>query len=369
MSRCDRIRWRLGVLAASFALALVGAAAAQPQPGTLPPATVTERDHLYLVGSSTVQPYAEAVSKALLRDYEVPPPKFDLMGATPGIVKFCGGIGAAYPDIIGSGRRMHKAEFDTCVANGVDDIVEIRIGLTPLYMVTKKGYPVFDITPRMIYRGLALETPHEGEFAENHVKTWRELGRSAPDLPIHVLLPTAASASRHDFDDWFLEGGCRHIKEIDAIFSAANRVPKCVTLRTDGVVTEIEEPIGPKLMAVLDQSLPGTLALMTGELYDQYRAEVDPLPVGGVAPTEEAVNALDYAMASSVFFYFKKGHMRDRAGRGVVRGIREFMIELTTDEMIAYDGILDRLGLVSLRAEEIEAERRKVRTLKRFVYE
>jgi phosphate transport system substrate-binding protein len=310
--------------------------------------------------------YVDLVSSSLLRDYELPPPQADYRGAKRGFTDFCAGVGPQYPDIVAASRGMHKDEFDACQENGVFDIIEIKIGLGPIYAVTKKGNEVFDVDPRMMYAALAQQLPIDGEFADNPYKTWQEVSKTAPALPIRIILPETATGARTDFDALFLQGGCRRVPEIMVIYSAADRVPKCVTLRKDGAVTEVAEPYGAKIVEMIRQSPPGTIAVLASEVYVEYASYLDLLPVNGVLPSDETIENYSYEMATPDFFYFKRAHMRNNEGQGVVRGIREFMAELTSEPMMSHGGAFSKLGLVNLTEPQIEAERRKVRTLQRF---
>lgn len=403
-------------VALSVGLGLVPAAAQQPpqqptmRPTTPPPgggqsavapsAAITVRPELVIAGSSSMKPYVEEAAKALQRHYQLPAPKMQLEGSKKGIAAFCAGMGPAYPDIVVSSRRMHKDEFGKCIENGVLDIIEIRIGQSALFVVTDKGDAVFNVTPRMFYNALAAALPRKedgtahgpgtkgqgaaaepagtvrepppstlkkGEFDDNPNKTWRDADKAAPDLPIQVLVPVEASGTRNSFDALFMQGGCRRAsRELDMIYSAGERESKCTTLRTDGAVVEVEEPYGPKMVELLKKAPAGTIAVMAGEVYTAFRDQLDVLTVNGVLPTDEAVIRFDYQIATGNYFYFKRGHMRNNAGVGVVRGIREFMAELTHDDMIGGNGVLLKLGLIAPTAREIQAERRKVKTLQRF---
>jgi phosphate transport system substrate-binding protein len=397
-------------LVSILALSLMAAPAAAQQPfvpqagagatPAAPQANVTLRPELYIVGASTMKGYIETTARHLTNEYDVAPPKFTLLGTTAGIQEFCGGLGPQYPDIVAAYRGMHKGEFDTCIENGVLDIIEVKIGLSALYIVMKKNDPGFDLTPRMFYNAFAAQIPEgeEGEFHDNPNKSWRDVNRLAPDLPIRMLLPGKTSGTRFVFDNLIMQAGCRRVKAVDKIFAAGPRVARCTTLRADHVGTsepaemrmdaagrmqvvpepagrefervvfEIDEPYGDKMMELLARSPPGTIAVMAGEIFDQHYDEFQPLTIGGYLPVDGAIERFDYDIATPNFFYFKRGHMRDNQGRGVVRGIREFMQKLTSEELMGRDGIFVRnFGLVPLNRAAIETERAKVRTLKRFV--
>ena len=142
----------------------------------------------------------------------LPKPITRFEGTRAGIAAFCAGIGPEYPDIVAASDRMSRGEFETCVENKVLDVIEVDIGDSAVVVVTKKGDQVFNLTPRMVYYGLAEDIPIKGEFTANQNKTWNDTDKDAPDLPIQVIIPAKGSGTRSFFDDNFMQGGCRHVK-------------------------------------------------------------------------------------------------------------------------------------------------------------
>jgi phosphate transport system substrate-binding protein len=343
-------------------LAAVPAAAqsTQPEAGAAP----TERKQLLIVGSSLMEGLTDAVIERLSEAYVLPPPIEQLEGTTEGIKAFCAGIGPEFPDIVAASTRMDRGEFETCLENNVLDVIEVDIGVSALIVVTKKGEPVFNLTPRMAYTALAEEIPSNGTFKVNENKTWKEIDKEAPDEPIRVILPTKGAGTRRFFDDSLMQGGCRHLKEIDAIFAAAERVPKCITPRDDGPVIEVAEP---QIVDELMKAPPGTLAVIGWLAYLESRDKLDALPISGIAPTHESIADDSYDLSDKLFYYFKRAHMREKfGGQGFVRGVREFMIEIVKDEASGEGGYLEKIGLVAQHPADRRQAQSVVRRLKRF---
>jgi phosphate transport system substrate-binding protein len=329
-----------------------------------PSADLSERKQLLIVGSTTLEDVTDAVIERLRRDYVLPEPTKRLAGTRVGIAAFCAGIGPEYPDIVAATDRMSRAEFETCIENNVLDVIEFAIGKSAVLVVTKKGDPVFNLTPRMVYLGLAEQIPINGEFAANQNKSWNEVDKDAPNLPIHVILPAKGSGTRSFFDDNFMQGGCRHVKEIDAIFAAADRVPLCITLRDDGLVSKLAEN---QVVDALTKAPRGTLAVVAWLVYHKNQDKLEALPINNVLPSHENIANDSYEMSATLRFYFKRAHMRNNAGRGVVRGIREFMAEIVKDEASGEEGYLEKLGMVNLEPQDRRTQLNNVRRLKRFV--
>jgi phosphate transport system substrate-binding protein len=350
----------------ALAQAPAGPLAGAGESATPPSVDLSERKQLLIVGSTSMQPITDAVIEHLIKDYVMPEPITRFKGTQKGVKDYCSGIGAQYPDIAAASDRMGRGAFDTCVENKVLDTIEVSIGQSAVVAATKKGDPAFNITPRMVYYAAAEDIPVKGEFTANPYKSWKETNKAAPDLPIRLIIPGKGSGTRAFFNDNFMQGGCRHVKEIDEIFAAAERVPKCITLRDDGPVTEVPEPYEQKVLDALGASPPGTVAIIPWVTYLANRDKLEALPVDGVLPTHEAIADYAYPMATTLRYYFKRGHMRNDEGRGVVRGIREFMAETVKDDAFGEGGYFEKLGVIALEPEDRRKEKEIVRRLRRF---
>jgi phosphate transport system substrate-binding protein len=86
------------------------------------------RDYVYIVGSSTVYPFATVVAERFGRGSEFNTPKIEATGSGGGFKLFCDGVGVNYPDITNASRAIKASEVETCAKNGVTEIVEVKIG-------------------------------------------------------------------------------------------------------------------------------------------------------------------------------------------------------------------------------------------------
>lgn len=366
----------LMILALSPGLSAQPAAPPDAGASNVPPGgNVTERDHMVIVGSQVMAPYVDVVIDALQREYVMPAPSEQYQSPKLGFRMFCAGIGAEFPDIVASMREMRKSELDACVEHGVIDVIEIKIARSAVVVVTGKGNPVFAVTPRMFYLGLAAQIPVEGNFVANPFRTWKDVGKAAPDLPIRTVIEKEGG-EREYFNDNFLEGGCRHLKAIDAIFAASPRVEKCTTLRGDDYVTEIlpsfasiddhHSDIDARLLDAIGKAPQGTLAVFLWPHYWMNRDKLELLPVAGLVPNVTNIRDMSYAMTTDLRFYFKRAHMRNNEGKGVVRGLREFMHFITREKAAGEGGAFEKMGLIALPDDERAEMRRNARTLRRF---
>ena len=136
-------------LAAALSLAVPGITSAQ-----------SARDHISIVGSSTVYPFATVVVEQFGKTTEYKTPTVESTGSGGGMKLFCAGVGVQYPDITNASRRIKKSEFDTCQKNGVTDIVEIKIGYDGIAIANAKKAEPLNLKLRDICLALAKQVPN-----------------------------------------------------------------------------------------------------------------------------------------------------------------------------------------------------------------
>jgi phosphate transport system substrate-binding protein len=147
------------------------AAPAASAPATASGGAVAQsgRDYVYIVGSSTVYPFATVVAERFGRGSEFKTPKVESTGSGGGIKLFCDGVGVDYPDIANSSRAIKQSEVDSCAENGVTEIIEVKVGYDGIVVANAIGGEVVDLSRADIFMALAKEVPGEaaGELIEN----------------------------------------------------------------------------------------------------------------------------------------------------------------------------------------------------------
>ena len=103
-----------------------------------PAAAGASRDYISIVGSSTVYPFATVVAEQFGKTTRFKTPKIESTGSGGGLKLFCAGVGVEHPDITNASRRIKKSECETCLKNGVKDIVEIKIGYDGIVLANSK---------------------------------------------------------------------------------------------------------------------------------------------------------------------------------------------------------------------------------------
>ncbi len=334
------------------------------QTGSLP--ANTKREAMIIVGSTTLAHQTGLIADRLVSVRGIARPELALSGTARGIARFCAGVGPEYPDIVAASRRMNRRELQRCIENGAVDVVELRLGYSPLVLAVERGDPVFGLTARHLYLALAAEVPQGGDFVPNPFKTWKQIDPRLPDLDILVYGPATDSGTRGFFDDMVMQAGCRGLAEVKFIYSADERVRQCTTLREDGRYVAIAEPFAETVMQRVITGPYGAIAVVPHQMSEDYEAALELLPFNGVLPTQAAIHADEYDLVQPVLFYVKRAHMRDDRGEGVVRGLREFIAEAMSEEAIGPNGYMEQAGIVIMPARDRERARRSAFRLERF---
>jgi len=87
------------------------------------------RDTIQIAGSSTVLPYASIVAEEFGNTFpQFKTPVVGSGGSSGGLKQFCNGVGDNTIDIANSSRQIKSTELAECKKNGVNQVLEIKIG-------------------------------------------------------------------------------------------------------------------------------------------------------------------------------------------------------------------------------------------------
>ncbi|MEE4153703.1 MAG: substrate-binding domain-containing protein [Erythrobacter sp.] len=310
------------------------------------------RDSIRAVGSSTVYPFAKQVAESFARsnpDYKSP--LIESTGTGGGIQLFCSGVGAETPDMVNASRRMKPAEFEKCQANGVEDIIELQVGLDGIAFASAKGGIMLNLSPKIVYEALAANPYGREQTAE----TWADIDPSLPDEPILVYGPPSTSGTRDALKELVLEVGCdtnpamERLKEEDE-----DRHQKiCTEVRSDGAYVDQGEQ--DNLIVQKIESNPRSVGVFGFSYLDENTDKVQGLPMNGVEPTYDNIASFAYPGARPLYVYVKKAHMR--AIPGLELYLQEWVKNWETG------GPLAKIGLVASPPDEMAMNERRVNEL------
>ena len=310
------------------------------------------RDYISIVGSSTVYPFATVVAEQFGKSTSFKTPKIESTGSGGGLKLFCAGVGVEHPDITNASRRIKQSEYETCVANGVKEIIEVKMGYDGIVLANSKKAAPLKLTRKDIFLALAKDVPdpNGGEkLILNPYKTWKDVNPALPDKSIEVLGPPPTSGTRDAFVELAMESGA---KKFDWIKALDKKKFKAVahTIREDGAYVEAGE--NDNLIVQKLEANPNAVGIFGFSFLDQNTDKIQGSFVDGVQPTFDAIADGKYPVSRPLFFYVKKAHV------GVIPGIQEYLNEFTSDKAWGADGYLAEKGMIPMP----DAERTKFRS-------
>lgn len=272
------------------------------------------RAQIKAVGSSTVYPFTTIVAEQYLAAHpDAKPPVIESTGTGAGMKLFCGGIGAAHPDIENASRRMKRSEYDACARNGAGDILEVQVGIDGIAFAEAKNGPKMRLTPVDIYRAIAANPMGR----PNRAQTWRDVNPALPPIPIRLYGPPGTSGTRDAFAELILAKGCEESDPAAKTLKDDALAARCTRVREDGAYIDAGE--NDNLIVQKLRANPDALGLFGYSYLEENAATVVGVPLNGVSPTYDAIASGEYPGARPLFLYVKKAHLN------AIPGLRDFL--------------------------------------------
>ncbi len=303
------------------------------------------RDNVQIAGSSTVLPYATIVAEAFGENFsQFPTPVVEGGGSGAGRAKMCEGVGENTIDIANSSSRIKQSDIDTCAANGVAEIIEVRFGYDGIVFASDVNGPDFTLTPVDVYNAVGAQIVKDGALVDNPNTSWAQVNAAFADQEILMLVPGTKHGTREVFDEKVVLAGCEETGAYEA-FKAANAGDEdkaeeaCFGLRTDGRSIDIDGDYTETLARLeADKNAVGVFGL---SFYQNNTDKLKVATMSGVVPSTESIASGDYPVSRPLYFYVKKAHL------GVIPGLQEYIDFFVSDDMAGPNGPLAAYGLVS----------------------
>ncbi len=302
------------------------------------------RDHLSIVGSSTVFPFSTVVAENFARTSDFNAPVVESTGSGGGLKLFCAGVGENTPDITNASRRIKASEVEMCTQNGVAEIIEVKVGYDGIVIGNAKTANQANLTKEQIFLALAKTVPDaNGQLIDNPNQNWSDIDSTLPNTKIEVLGPPPTSGTRDAFLELVMEKAAKGfpaIKDLskDAFKAAAHGI------REDGAYIEAGE--NDNLIVQKLEANPNAFGIFGFSFLDQNADKIQGAKVDGVEVTFENIMSGDYKVSRPLYFYVKKAHI------GVIPGIEAFIGEFTNDRAWGEDGYLSEKGLIPMGDDE-----------------
>ena len=306
--------------------------------------TAAARDQVQVAGSSTVLPYASIVAEAFGENFDFPTPVVESGGSSAGLKRFCDGVGENTVDIANASRPIKSSEIEVCAANGVTDIIEVRVGYDGIVFASDIAGNTFEFTPVDWYKAVSDKIVVDGQIVENPNTLWSDVNPAMPDQPIQAFVPGTKHGTREVFEDKVILAGCEESGDFDVMKAAMGDDKKaaekaCIALRTDGKSVDIDGDYTETLARI--QSNKDGIGVFGLAFYENNTDKLQVATMSGVVPSTESISTGEYPVSRPLFFYVKKAHI------GVIPGLKEFAEFFVLDEIAGPDGPLAEYGLVS----------------------
>ncbi|MBI5061931.1 MAG: substrate-binding domain-containing protein [Desulfatitalea sp.] len=285
------------------------------------------RDYVSIVGSSTVYPFSTVVAEQFTN----------------------------------ASRQIKASEYESCTKNGVNEIVEVKIGYDGIVVANSKKAPLAKLTRKELFLALAKQVPDPAgaqKVVPNPYKTWKEIDPALPATKIEVLGPPPTSGTRDAFVELVMEHGAESYDWIKALKKSDEKQFKAIaqTVREDGAYIEAGE--NDNLIVQKLEANPNAMGIFGFSFLDQNADKIQGALMENVAPAFEAIAGGSYPVSRPLFFYVKKAHV------GKIPGIREFLKEFSADKAWGPEGYLADKGLIPMPDGERKQFRVDVEQLK-----
>jgi len=302
------------------------------------------RDNVQVAGSSTVLPYASIVAEAFGENTDFPTPVVESGGSSAGLKRFCEGVGENTIDVANASRKIRDKEIKACAANGVSDIIEVRIGYDGIVFASQKSGPAFNaFEPADIFNAIGAKVLVDGAVVENPYTKWNEFNAALPDAEIDMFIPGTKHGTREVFEDKVLLKGCEATGTMEAMMAGGmsedDAEDACLDVRQDGRSVDIDGDY-TETLARIDANTNG-IGVFGLAFYENNTDKLKVATMSGIVPSTESIATGEYPVSRPLFFYVKKAHI------GVIPGLKEYAQFFVADELAGPTGPLANYGLVS----------------------
>ena len=305
-----------------------------------------------IVGSSTVYPFTRAVAEDFQRANRGSSVIVESTGTGAGMKLFCSGVGAQFPDLTNASRRIKASELEDCHKNGVNQVIELPVGIDGLAVIASANAQPMKLTLRDLYAALAATPFGKPQTAQ----TWKDVNPALPAVKIRVLGPPPTSGTRDSLAELFLEKGCDTDPAMKALKDSDPDRHKetCTKVREDGAFVEAGE--NDNLLVQKVATDPTALGVLGYSFLDENSDKVRAVEINGSLPTADTITNLSYPGARIVYVYAKGEHMRAKPA------IRDFIAAYA--KAWGKGGSLERIGLVPLGDADAAAANQQASALK-----
>jgi phosphate transport system substrate-binding protein len=314
----------------------------------------TARDNITVAAGYAPYPMAVAVGERVTQAGKFKkPPNIQSTSPESAYKQFCAGNSLDTLDATVVLRPMTTAEEEACTANGVEDIVKFKTGVTAVVIAFTGNTNDFKhLTRKELFLAMAKDVPDPqggGKLIANPYKTWKEINPAFPETKIQIWNSSPVFAYYPVVMNQIMMFGCKQIPALQSLASTDAKAfeTACTTFRKDGHYSEYDslDTIRPKL--------GDSMGLFTDAFATKF--SLTKLPLDGNEPLPASISRNVYPVVSPLMIHVKKSHL------DAIPGLKDYIQEALSESAISSSGYLIDQGLVPLAL----TERRQMQTMAR----
>ncbi len=300
--------------------------------------TVDAREHIQIVGSSTVYPFSTLVAERFGSSGKYKTPVVESTGTGGGMKLFCAGVGESYADIVNALRAIKQSEINDCKKHNVNDIIEVKFGNDGIAFANSIESKKYHFTRQQLWQAMAK---HGSKPAY-----WSDIDPALPNIKIAILTPPPTSGTRDAWNARVMKKGCP---------TAVKQMGKkaCKIMREDGAVIEAGE--NDTLMVKKLEANKHLFGIFGFSYLDNNDDKIQAATIDGIEISLETIQSYQYPIARPLFFYVKKAHMR------VIPGMKKYLEDFVDEKANGEEGYLADAGLVPLKEGQRMALREQIK--------
>lgn len=292
----------------------------------------------HITGSATVFPFAAKVAERYAEKNHEKTPIVEAIGTGGGMRLFCAGTGPQAPEIVMASRPITPQERQLCLRHGINEMIEVIIGLDGIVLVQSQEAPTLHLSRRDVFEALSAINSAVPEV-------WSDISPFLPDMPIQILGPSPASGTRDALVELLMEPFCHSLPQYQK--------PACLQLRTDGAYSDVSDNQNVIIQKILLN--PTLLGIISFSFYKQNHTQVKSVSIDGVFPTQKSLVQGNYIVSRYLYLYIK----RDQLSPQMLRYVAEFV----SADAVGPKGYLTRKGLVPLPTLLLKKMRQQIQLM------
>lgn len=319
----------------------------------------TPPDHVTIAGGFNPIPLMIKAGEKLVSKFpQYKPPQILYNDSSVGFSLFCAGTGVDTPSINTATRQMRPAEIELCNKNGVNEIVEIKLGNDALVTAQAQDGRLNRISRKELFLAMAKNVPDPKDGTKlipNPYKDWKEINPTLPSLKIQIVAPEPKIGLYQSFVAGVVLPGCR---QIDAFKALETSDPKqfeavCKSFRKDSAYIEYTLP---QVAAQELKNNPNGLGLIP--LTMVAKENLKNVSLDNIYTSFTSVAADMNDLVFPILVFVKKPHV------ALIPGFKDYLDELTSEDAIGMTGYFYGMGMIPLPRFEREQARTAAKTLK-----